>query len=67
MWDINLKGKLKIVMEWKKLDQGIRLTHDLNELLLSDKFLEAITQYMSVLLGKMLPRWKFNSMRKMME
>jgi hypothetical protein len=31
MWDIILKEKVKILMEWKKLDQGQRLTHELDE------------------------------------
>ena len=67
MWDIILKGKIEILMEWKKLDQGLRLTHELDERLLSDKFLEAITQDAGVRLGKNLPRWKGNSKRNMME
>jgi len=67
MWDINLREKFEISMEWKKLNQGLRLTCELNELLLSDKFLEAITQDPGVRLGKKLPRWKGNSIRKMME
>jgi hypothetical protein len=67
MWDIILKEKVEILMEWKKLDQGLRLTHELDERLLSDEFLEAITQDLGVRLGKNLPRWKGNLMRKMME
>jgi hypothetical protein len=54
-------------MEWKKLDQGLRLTCELDERLLSDEFMEAITPYSGVHLGKNLPRWKGNLMRKMME
>jgi hypothetical protein len=52
MWDIILKEKFEILMEWKKLDQGLRLTCELDERLLSDEFLEAITQDMGVCLGK---------------
>jgi len=51
MWDIILKGKIEILMEWKKLDQGLRLTRELDERLLSDEFLEAITQDSGVCLG----------------
>jgi hypothetical protein len=67
MWDIILKEKVEILMEWKKLDQGLRLTRELDERLLSDEFLEAITQDPGVRLGKNLPRWKGNLTRKMME
>jgi len=43
MRDINLKEKFQILMEWKKLDQGLRLISELNELLLSNEFLKDIT------------------------
>ena len=43
MWGIILKEKFEILMEWKKLYQGLRLTRELDEWLLSDEFMEAIT------------------------
>jgi hypothetical protein len=67
MWDNHLKKKVKISMQWNKLDQEIRLTYDLNERLLRDEFLEAITSYPRVVFGKTIPRWKGNSTRNMME